>query len=170
MKSLTYNDLDLDDVGYILPSSEGEKMSMPSLPSWEESDLVPLKVLEVPPPTPSRALWLITGLVLMGLNSYFPQLSPVSSLWYPLRAAIPVLHWLASWWFVLLVWEPNLVSLAPLSHIIRKEFPEGSLEEAWESLEVAKNLPKGLLVEVKAAFEELYSDYFAKEGTPVQGN
>ncbi|KAJ9059986.1 hypothetical protein DSO57_1035725 [Entomophthora muscae] len=91
-------------------------MAMPPLPSWEESELVPLEILKVLPPTPSCALWLITGLVLMGLNSYFPQLSPVSSLWSSLRAAIPVLHWLASWWFASPGWEPNLVSLAPLSH------------------------------------------------------
>ncbi|KAJ9075052.1 hypothetical protein DSO57_1000335 [Entomophthora muscae] len=116
VKSLTYDNLDLDAVGYKLPYSEGERMPMPPFPSQEESDPVPLKALEVLPPTPSCALSLITGLVLMGLNSYFPQLFPVSSLWSPLRAAIPVLHWLASWWFVLLGWEPNLVSLAPLSH------------------------------------------------------
>ncbi|KAJ9059070.1 hypothetical protein DSO57_1006202 [Entomophthora muscae] len=52
----------------------------------------------------------------MGLNAYFPQLSPVPSFWSPRRAAIPVLHWAASWWFILPGWEPNLVSLAPLSH------------------------------------------------------
>ncbi|KAJ9072574.1 hypothetical protein DSO57_1026060 [Entomophthora muscae] len=104
-------------------------MSMPPLPSPEESDLVPLEALEVLPPTPSCALWLITGLVLMGLNSYFPQLSPVSSLWSPLRAAIQVLHWLASWWFVSLGWELNLVSLAPLSHI---QSQTGPLQEELE--------------------------------------
>ncbi|KAJ9074373.1 hypothetical protein DSO57_1007221 [Entomophthora muscae] len=53
----------------------------------------------------------------MGLNAYFPQLSLVSSLWSPLQAAIPALHWMTSWWFVSPGWEPNLVSLAPLSHI-----------------------------------------------------
>ncbi|KAJ9081869.1 hypothetical protein DSO57_1010537 [Entomophthora muscae] len=52
----------------------------------------------------------------MGLSAYFPQLFPVSSLWSLLQAAVPVLHWAASWWFVSLGWEPNLVSLAPLSH------------------------------------------------------
>ncbi|KAJ9063032.1 hypothetical protein DSO57_1004324 [Entomophthora muscae] len=49
----------------------------------------------------------------MGLNSYFPQLSPVSSFWSPLRAVIPVLHWAASWWFLSPGWELNLVILAP---------------------------------------------------------
>ncbi|KAJ9053062.1 hypothetical protein DSO57_1027838 [Entomophthora muscae] len=118
MKILTCDDLDLDVVDYILPSSEGERTPMPSLPSLEKSNLVTFEVLEVSPHAPSCAPWLITGLVLMGLDSYFPKLSPVSSLWSPLRAAIPVLHWVASWWFVSPGWEQNLVSLAPLSHRI----------------------------------------------------
>ncbi|KAJ9076762.1 hypothetical protein DSO57_1023170 [Entomophthora muscae] len=105
---------------------------MPPLPSLEKSDLVPLEVLKVSPPAPSFAPWLITGLVVMGLNSYFPQLSPVSSLWSPLRAAIPVLHWVASWWFVSPGWEPNLVSLAPLSHKVVGEKSKG-FEGIWGS-------------------------------------
>ncbi|KAJ9072673.1 hypothetical protein DSO57_1024927 [Entomophthora muscae] len=52
----------------------------------------------------------------------------------------------------------------------RKEVPTSTLEEAWTSLEVTKTVPAESLVEVKAAFEELYSNYFAKEGTPIQGN
>ncbi|KAJ9077254.1 hypothetical protein DSO57_1018486 [Entomophthora muscae] len=52
----------------------------------------------------------------------------------------------------------------------RKEVPTSLLEEAWASLEVTTTVPKESLVEVKAAFEELYSNYFAKEGTPAQGN
>ncbi|KAJ9069801.1 hypothetical protein DSO57_1014914 [Entomophthora muscae] len=52
-----------------------------------------------------------------------PQLSPVSSLWSPLRAAVPVLHWAASWWFTSPEWEPNLVSLAPLSHTFAQNRP-----------------------------------------------
>ncbi|KAJ9049564.1 hypothetical protein DSO57_1023138 [Entomophthora muscae] len=71
------------------------------------------------PSTPTCTPWLLTGLVLMALNAYFPWLSPVSSLWSPLQATVPVLHWTASWWFVLPGWEPNLVSLAPLSHTKR---------------------------------------------------
>ncbi|KAJ9084618.1 hypothetical protein DSO57_1022589 [Entomophthora muscae] len=51
-----------------------------------------------------------------------------------------------------------------------KEVPTSTLEEAWTSLEVTKTVPARSLVEVKAAFEELYSNYFAKEGTPAQGN
>ncbi|KAJ9090440.1 hypothetical protein DSO57_1002746 [Entomophthora muscae] len=52
----------------------------------------------------------------------------------------------------------------------RKEVPTSSLKEAWAILEVTKTVPAESLVEVKAAFEELYSNYFAKEGTPAQGN
>ncbi|KAJ9077688.1 hypothetical protein DSO57_1014310 [Entomophthora muscae] len=51
-----------------------------------------------------------------------------------------------------------------------KEVPTSTLEEAWTSLEVTKTIPAKSLVEVKAAFEELHSNYFAKEGTPAQGN
>ncbi|KAJ9053242.1 hypothetical protein DSO57_1026188 [Entomophthora muscae] len=116
VKILTCDDLDLDVIDYILPSTEGERMLMPPLPSLGESSSVPLEVPEMPAPIASCAPWVITGLVLMGLNSYFPQLSPVSSFWSPLRATIPVLHWAASWWFLSLGWEPKLVSLAPLSH------------------------------------------------------
>ncbi|KAJ9086768.1 hypothetical protein DSO57_1000394 [Entomophthora muscae] len=89
---------------------------MPSLSSLGKLNSVPLEALKLSPPAPSCAPWLITGLVLMGLNSYFPRLSPASSLWSPLRVVVPVLHWATSWWFVLPGWEPNLVSSAPLSH------------------------------------------------------
>ncbi|KAJ9063061.1 hypothetical protein DSO57_1003992 [Entomophthora muscae] len=52
----------------------------------------------------------------------------------------------------------------------RKEVPTSLLEEAWASLEVSKIAPEEYLVEVKAAFEELYSNYFSREGTLAQGN
>ncbi|KAJ9052496.1 hypothetical protein DSO57_1033569 [Entomophthora muscae] len=52
----------------------------------------------------------------------------------------------------------------------RKEVPTSSLDEAWTSLEVTKTVPAESLVEAKAVFKELYSNYFAKEGTPTQGN
>ncbi|KAJ9056473.1 hypothetical protein DSO57_1032730 [Entomophthora muscae] len=65
------------------------------------------------PSAPACTPCLLTGLALMALNAYFLQLSPVSFLWSPLQAAVPVLHWTASWWFVSPGWEPNLVSLAP---------------------------------------------------------
>ncbi|KAJ9076100.1 hypothetical protein DSO57_1029376 [Entomophthora muscae] len=48
------------------------------------------------------------------LPSVVPGVLPV----IPLQAAIPVLHWMASWWFVSPGWEPNLVSLASLSHTL----------------------------------------------------
>ncbi|KAJ9078582.1 hypothetical protein DSO57_1005425 [Entomophthora muscae] len=95
---------------------------MPPLSSLGKSDSVPLEALKVSPPAPLCAPWLITGLVLMGLNSYFSQLSPASLLWSPLKAVVPVLHWVTSWWFVLPGWEPNLVSLAPLSHTFCQSF------------------------------------------------
>ncbi|KAJ9081709.1 hypothetical protein DSO57_1011957 [Entomophthora muscae] len=118
VKSLMCDDLDLNVANYISPSTEGEKTSVPSLLSLDESASVPPEVLEIPPPVASCAPWVITGLVLMGLNSYFPQLSPVSSFWSPLRAVIPVLHWAASWWFLSQGWEPNLVCLAPISYML----------------------------------------------------
>ncbi|KAJ9051484.1 hypothetical protein DSO57_1004221 [Entomophthora muscae] len=65
---------------------------------------------------PKRAPWLLGGMLLMGLDSYFPCLSATSSLWTPLQAPIPVLHWMMSWWVLPPGCEPNLVSLAPLSH------------------------------------------------------
>ncbi|KAJ9089392.1 hypothetical protein DSO57_1013331 [Entomophthora muscae] len=116
VKSLMCNNLDLDAVDHILPSTEEEKISVPPPFSPNKSVLVPPEVLEMSPPVASRASWVITGLVMMGLNSYFPQLSPASSLWCPLRAAVPVLHWAASWWFLSPGWELNLISLAPLSY------------------------------------------------------
>ncbi|KAJ9066244.1 hypothetical protein DSO57_1011571 [Entomophthora muscae] len=127
-------------------------------PDLEKSDSVPLRSSAMSPSAPTLNPWLLTGLVLMAMNAYFPQLSPVSSLWSPLQEVIPVLHWTASWLFVSPGWEPNL------------KVPKILLEEAWASLEVTKTVPEESLVEVKAAFEELYSNYFAKEGTPAQGN
>ncbi|KAJ9074425.1 hypothetical protein DSO57_1006684 [Entomophthora muscae] len=81
-----------------------------------QKNVVPPRSSKVASPAPTCTPWLLTGLILMGLNAYFPQLFPVSSLWSPLQAAIPVAHWMVSWWFVAPGWEPNLVSLAPLSH------------------------------------------------------
>ncbi|KAJ9082595.1 hypothetical protein DSO57_1002970 [Entomophthora muscae] len=115
MKSLTYDDLDLGDVDYASLTPVSEEASMPSFPDLEKISSVPLRAPVMPPPAPSRTPWLLTGLALMALNAYLPQMSSVFSLWYPLQAAVPVLHWAASWWFVLPGWEPNLVSLAPLS-------------------------------------------------------
>ncbi|KAJ9065946.1 hypothetical protein DSO57_1014566 [Entomophthora muscae] len=52
---------------------------------------------------------------------------------------------------------------------LRKDVPTSSIEESWSSLEVTKTAPEESLVEVKAAFEELYSNYFTKEEIPAQG-
>ncbi|KAJ9080352.1 hypothetical protein DSO57_1025953 [Entomophthora muscae] len=116
VKSLTCDDLDLEDVNHAPPAPVGKKVPMSPPPGLEKSELVPLCASAILPSTPTCTPWLLTGLALMALNAYFPWLSPVSSLWSPLQAAVPVLHWTASWWFVLPGWEPNLVSLAPLSH------------------------------------------------------
>ncbi|KAJ9074450.1 hypothetical protein DSO57_1006100 [Entomophthora muscae] len=52
----------------------------------------------------------------------------------------------------------------------KKEVPTSLLEETWASLEVSKVAPEEILVEVKAAFKELYSNYFDKEETPAKRN
>ncbi|KAJ9058136.1 hypothetical protein DSO57_1015362 [Entomophthora muscae] len=83
------------------------------LPSEDPIVLVSEKGLGTPELTPKHASWLLSGMFLMGLDSYFPRVSSVSSLWTPLQAAIPVLHWMVSWWILPPGWEPNLVSLAP---------------------------------------------------------
>ncbi|KAJ9055516.1 hypothetical protein DSO57_1003214 [Entomophthora muscae] len=116
VKSLTCDNLDLDIMVPTLPALEVDRPPMPSPPSLAKSNSVPLGISEVFPLTPTCTPWFLTGLALIGLNAYFPQMSPVSSLWSPLQVAVPVLHWAASWWFVSPGWEPNLVSLASLSH------------------------------------------------------
>ncbi|KAJ9069892.1 hypothetical protein DSO57_1014022 [Entomophthora muscae] len=98
-----------------LPSSEEVVPPTPPLPSMVQKNVVPPRSSKVASPTPTCTPWLLTSLILVGLNAYFPQLSLVSFLWSPLQAAILVAHWMASWWFVAQGWEPNLVSLSPLS-------------------------------------------------------
>ncbi|KAJ9062822.1 hypothetical protein DSO57_1006599 [Entomophthora muscae] len=116
VKSLTCDNLEFSAEDYAMPAPLLEMVLVPPILSSEKDNPAPLLAPVGLPPAPTRTPWLLTGLVLMGLNAYFPQLSPVSSLWSLLRAAIPVLHWAASWWFISPGWEPNLVSLAPLSH------------------------------------------------------
>ncbi|KAJ9057959.1 hypothetical protein DSO57_1017610 [Entomophthora muscae] len=82
-------------------------------PSLEVNHLAPLQAPVELSSAPTCMPWLFAGLALMGLNAYFPWLSPVSSLWSLLQAAIPVLHWEASWWLISPGCEPKLVSLAP---------------------------------------------------------
>ncbi|KAJ9054085.1 hypothetical protein DSO57_1018211 [Entomophthora muscae] len=78
--------------------------------------------LEAKEHPPKRASWLLGGMILMGLDSYFPRLSSASSLWMPLQAAIPDLYWIVSWWILPPGWEPNSVSLAPLPHKYHVEY------------------------------------------------
>ncbi|KAJ9084118.1 hypothetical protein DSO57_1027590 [Entomophthora muscae] len=80
VKSLICNNLDLDAVDYTLPAPVGEEMLMSYLLSLQKNKLVPLQAPVVLPLTPTCTPWLLTGLVLMRLKAYFPQLSPVSSL------------------------------------------------------------------------------------------
>ncbi|KAJ9079885.1 hypothetical protein DSO57_1030816 [Entomophthora muscae] len=145
VKSLTCDDLDLDTVDHTSPVSEEAVPPMPLLLSVVQSHSVPLGPSEVFSPTPTRTPWLLTGLILMGLNAYFPQLSLMSSLWSPLQAAIPVLHWMASWWFVLPGWEPNLVSLAPLSHshhlMPAKKGNFRDIQISWVPSPILPNIP-----------------------------
>ncbi|KAJ9053373.1 hypothetical protein DSO57_1024762 [Entomophthora muscae] len=112
---------ELSTADFTMPALTLEVASMPTTLGLDKGPPVPLLAPVELPHAPTCTPWLLTGLVLMGLNVYFPQISPASLLWSPLQAAIPVLHWAASWWFVSLGWEPNLVSLAPLSH---KKTPE----------------------------------------------
>ncbi|KAJ9082742.1 hypothetical protein DSO57_1001809 [Entomophthora muscae] len=69
-------------------------------------------------PTWDCSLWLLTGSFVMGLDIYFPPFSQPASFGRPLQAAISILHWMASWWLVLPEWEPDFVSLAPLSYTV----------------------------------------------------
>ncbi|KAJ9085035.1 hypothetical protein DSO57_1017881 [Entomophthora muscae] len=117
VKILTCDDLDLDTEDYSSRALVSKEILVSLSSALGKSSSVPLHAASMPSLVPSHTPWLLTGLVLMGLNVYFPQLSHASSLWSPLQVAIPVLHWVASWWIVSPGWEPNLVSLAPLSHI-----------------------------------------------------
>ncbi|KAJ9062840.1 hypothetical protein DSO57_1006288 [Entomophthora muscae] len=49
----------------------------------------------------------------MALDAYFPLFSQLVFFGRPLQVAIPVLHWMASWWLIPPGWEPDFVSLAP---------------------------------------------------------
>ncbi|KAJ9080560.1 hypothetical protein DSO57_1023586 [Entomophthora muscae] len=116
VKSLACDDLDLYVDDYTLPVPSLEELLATTPPSLEVNHSAPLQAPVELSSAPTCTTWLLAGLALMGLNAYFLRLSPVSSLWSPLRAAIPVLHWVASWWLIPPGWELNLVSLAPLSH------------------------------------------------------
>ncbi|KAJ9057666.1 hypothetical protein DSO57_1020533 [Entomophthora muscae] len=80
VKSLTCNNLDLDAVDYTLPTPVDEEVLMSYLLSLQNNNSVPLQAPVVLPLAPICTPWLLTGLILMGLKFYFPQLSPVSSM------------------------------------------------------------------------------------------
>ncbi|KAJ9063440.1 hypothetical protein DSO57_1000033 [Entomophthora muscae] len=118
VKSLICDNLDLGAAGFTQPTSVVKEKLVSPMPSPEKRNLVPLQAPTMSTLAPTCTPWLLTGLVLMGLNAYFPQLSPVLSLWSPLQEAVPVLHWVVSWWYIVPGWKPNLVSLSPLSYSI----------------------------------------------------
>ncbi|KAJ9062251.1 hypothetical protein DSO57_1012699 [Entomophthora muscae] len=116
VRSLACNDLEFPALKPAPSMPPGLFFPMP-LPSEDPIFQVQEDGFGTQESAPKRAPWLLDGMILMGLDSYFPQLSDMYSLWTPLQAAIPVLHWMVSWWILPPGWEPNLVSLAPLSHI-----------------------------------------------------
>ncbi|KAJ9049200.1 hypothetical protein DSO57_1027138 [Entomophthora muscae] len=108
VRSRTWDDLELS----ALETAPSMSSSLaPQCPSEVPVAQVPEEGLGIQ--EPKCAPWLLGGMILMGLDSYFPQLSAGSSLWTPLQAAIPVLHWTVSWWILPPGWEPNLVSFFP---------------------------------------------------------
>ncbi|KAJ9079012.1 hypothetical protein DSO57_1000647 [Entomophthora muscae] len=113
----------------LLPPLESVTTETPS------SDLVnPSPLRQIPesnteaPFTQDCSLWLLTGAMVMSLDAYFPPLSHPVSFGRPLQAAIPVLHWTAYWWLVPPGWEPDFVSLAPLSYTELLYFQYASLD------------------------------------------
>ncbi|KAJ9070362.1 hypothetical protein DSO57_1008936 [Entomophthora muscae] len=73
---------DNNDYAVLAPALEEMPESTP--PSLDGNNLVPLQAPVKLPPALTCMPWLLAGLALMVLNAYFPQLSPVSSLWFPL--------------------------------------------------------------------------------------
>ncbi|KAJ9052574.1 hypothetical protein DSO57_1032849 [Entomophthora muscae] len=79
-KSLTYNNLDLYSPSSGLSTPSVEETLVPPLPQLEGEFTSSLQASEVLECVTTHTSWLLTGLVLMKLNTYFPQLSPVFSL------------------------------------------------------------------------------------------
>ncbi|KAJ9079719.1 hypothetical protein DSO57_1032585 [Entomophthora muscae] len=115
VRSLTCKDLDLSTAKAV-PVTPLSLVHPTPLSSEDSPVLISEGGVGTPELTPKRTSWLLSGMILMGLDSYFPRVSAVSFLWTPLQAAMSVLYWMASWWILPPGWEPNLVSLAPLSH------------------------------------------------------
>ncbi|KAJ9050606.1 hypothetical protein DSO57_1013021 [Entomophthora muscae] len=128
---LTCNELDLYSPGLDLCTPFVEEAFEPPILQLEDEVSGTQQASEVLECVLTRTPWLLVDMVLMGLNAYFPQLSPVFSLWSPFRAAVPVIHWTASWWFVSPGWEPNLVGLAPPSLTDLMPCPLSTLP-AWQ--------------------------------------
>ncbi|KAJ9061264.1 hypothetical protein DSO57_1022319 [Entomophthora muscae] len=68
------------------------------IPSFVEPVvLFPLdSMLLTPEALPRCTSWLVYSMLLIGLNTYLPQLSPIRSFWSLIQAVIPALHWMAS--------------------------------------------------------------------------
>ncbi|KAJ9056955.1 hypothetical protein DSO57_1027150 [Entomophthora muscae] len=137
MRSLTCDDLEFPAVKTAPFTPPVLARPMP-LPSEDPIVQVPEEGLGTQESPPKCAPWLLSEMILMGLDSYFPQLSAATSLWTPLWAAIPVLHWIVSWWIFSPGWEPNLVSLAPLSHRLMSQRLDRDRTEARKLAEVFK--------------------------------
>ncbi|KAJ9051944.1 hypothetical protein DSO57_1039062 [Entomophthora muscae] len=97
---LTCDDLDLHSAKLILSTPDAEGPPPSPFPPQDKTVVAPLLEAKISTLAPSRAPWLVTSLTLMRLNSYFPQLSLTPFLWSSLRAAVPVIYWAASGWFV----------------------------------------------------------------------
>ncbi|KAJ9071419.1 hypothetical protein DSO57_1037123 [Entomophthora muscae] len=139
VRSLTCDDLKLTALNPA-PLVTPNPTPLPFPPSEILVPLISEEDLDRQELRPKCVTWLLGGMLLMGLDSYFPRLSAVSSLWTPLQAAIPVLHWMVSWWILPPGWELKLVSLAPLSHTYNTKgnsmsFPRTYLT-AWINLMV----------------------------------
>ncbi|KAJ9067109.1 hypothetical protein DSO57_1003022 [Entomophthora muscae] len=80
VKSLSCNNLDLHATDHTLLAPLTEKAPVSSFLNLESNNLGPLQAPVKLSPAPTCTPWLLTRLVLMGLNAYFPKLSPVSSL------------------------------------------------------------------------------------------
>ncbi|KAJ9089450.1 hypothetical protein DSO57_1012800 [Entomophthora muscae] len=81
VQSLTCDNPDFHNIDHTLPTPTLEEVPAPALSTLEENNLAPLQAPLKLPHAPTCTPWLLARLVLMGLNAYFPQLSPVSSLW-----------------------------------------------------------------------------------------
>ncbi|KAJ9069545.1 hypothetical protein DSO57_1017519 [Entomophthora muscae] len=96
VKSLTCENLDLFSLDLPPGASHNEDTHV-LVPPVEDPQPA---FSTVPAPqgySPQCTPWLLAGMALIGFNSYFPQLSPMSSLWTLVRAAISAMHQMASW-------------------------------------------------------------------------